>query len=168
MTLDAKVKKLAIDVANQRPSGDFNLNDMEETLRAEVAKLVCDDKGAIDFYKWEQNSPMIFQLMGQMIDEVLPKNVGEVFGIFADTVTVGHGERPRFQLKNGMRNVRRFVTKVAAAGVYERVRLDRSYLDVETYAHGGAVYQTLEGFLAGRESISEVLAIFLRDLENAA
>lgn len=168
MTLDAKVKKLAIDVANQRPSGDFSLNDMEETLRAEVAKLVCDDKGAIDFYKWEQNSPVIFQLMGQMIDEILPKNVGEVFGIFADTMTVGHGDRPRFQLKSGMRNVRRFVTKVAAAGVYERVRLDRTYVDVETYAHGGAVYQTLEGFLAGRESISEVLAIFLRDLENAA
>lgn len=168
MTLDAKVKKLAIDVARQKPSGDFSLNDMEETLRAEVAKLVCNDSGAIDFYKWQQNSPVVFQLMGQMIDEILPQNVDRVFGPFADFITVGHGDRPRFQLKKGMRNVRRFVTRVAAAGVYERVRLDRAYVDVETYAHGGAVYQTLEGFLAGRESISEVLAIFLNDLENAA
>ena len=71
-------------------------------------------------------------------------------------------------LKKGVNNVKRFVTKVAAAGVYERVRLDRDYVDVETYAHGGAIYQTLEGFLSGRESISDLLNIFVKELENAA
>lgn len=168
MTLDAKVRKLAIDVANKRPSGEFSLGDMEETLRSEIGKLVCNEAGAIDFYKWNQNSPVVFQLMAEMIDEILPQDVSKVFGPFADFKTVGHGDKPRFNLKTGIANVKRFVTKVAAAGVYERVRLDRTYIDVETYAHGGAVYQTLEGFLTGRESISEVLQIFIKDLENAA
>lgn len=166
--LDAKIRKLAVDVANKRPSTEFSLNDMEDALRGEIAKLVCNETGAIDYYKWQQNNPIVFQIMATMIDEVLPKDVSKVFGSFADFITVAHGDKPRFILKKGLNNVKRFVTRVAAAGVYERVRLDRSYVDVETYAHGGAVYQTLEGFLAGRESISEVLEIFIRDLENAA
>mgnify|MGYP001089360203 CR=1 FL=1 len=166
--LDAKLKKLAVDVALKRPQGDFSLADLEDTLRSEVATLVCNEQGAIDFYKWQSNSKVVFQIMATMLDEVLPQNVSKVFGPFADFMTVGHGDKPRFTLKRGMKNVKRFVTRVAAAGVYERVRLDRDYVDVETYAHGGAVYQTLEGFLAGRESISEVLEIFLDELENAA
>jgi hypothetical protein len=166
--LDAKLKKLAVDVALKRPQGDFSLADLEDTLRSEVATLVCNEQGAIDFYKWQSNSKVVFQIMATMIDEVLPQDVSKVFGPFADFMTVGHGDKPRFTLKRGMKNVKRFVTRVAAAGVYERVRLDRDFVDVETYAHGGAVYQTLEGFLAGRESISEVLEIFLDELENAA
>lgn len=168
MTLDPKVKKLAIDVALKRPAGDFSLTELEDTLRQEIATLVCNETGAIDFYKWQNNSKIVFQIMATMVDELLPREVAKVFGPFADFMTVGHGDKPRFILKKGIGNVKRFVTRVAAAGVYERVRLDRDYLDVETYAHGGAIYQTLEGFLAGRESISEVLAIFLKELENAA
>lgn len=168
MTLNPTIKKLAVDVALKRPSAEFSLNDMEQTLRGEIASLVCNEAGAIDYYKWQQNHPVVFQIMATMIDEILPKDVSKVFGSFADFMTVAHGDKPRFTVKKGMHNVKRFVTRVAAAGVYERVRLDRSFIDVETYAHGGAVYQTLEGFLAGRESISEVLDIFLRDLENAA
>ena len=168
MTLDAKVKKLAIDVALKRPAGEFNLNDLEDTLRQEVANLVCNEKGAIDFYKWQSNSKTVFELMATMVDEILPQDVSKVFGPFADFLVVGHGDKPRFNLKRGVQNVKRFVTRVSAAGVYERVRLDKDFVDVETYAHGGAIYQTLEGFLAGRESISDVLAIFVKELENAA
>lgn len=168
MTLDAKVKKLAIDVALKRPAGEFNLNDLEDTLRQEVANLVCNEKGAIDFYKWQSNSKTVFELIATMVDEILPQDIAKVFGPFADFMVVGHGDKPRFNLKKGVQNVKRFVTRVSAAGVYERVRLDRDFVDVETYAHGGAIYQTLEGFLAGRESISDVLAIFVKELENAA
>ena len=167
MTLDPKVKKLAVDVALKRPSSEFSLNDLEDTLRVKISELICDENGAVDYYKWQQNKPMVFELMATMIDEIVPRDVSKVFGAFADFMTVGHGDKPRFTLKRGVKNVKRFVTRVAAAGVYERVRLDRDYMDVETYAHGGAVYQTLEGFLAGRESISEVLDIFLKELENA-
>lgn len=164
---DNKVRKLAVDIANKRPVAEFSLHDMEETLRAKMAELVCNDKGSIDFYKWSQNSPVVFELMGVMVDEVLPQNIKNVYGPVADILTTNHGDKPRFILKKGRMNVKRFVTKVAAAGVYERVRLDRDYIDVDIYAHGGAIFQTIEGFLAGRESISELLNIFIEQLEVA-
>lgn len=165
--MDPKLKKMAIDIALNRPSGDFSMEDLEKALRGEVDNLVGNGTGGIDYYKWNDNKNAIFALIGTMIDAKLPKNVSDTIGQFAEIKMGGHGDKPRFQLKLGARNVKRFVTRVAAAGVYERTRLDRGYVDVDTYAHGGAVYQTLEGFLAGRESISELLGIFLEELENA-
>ena len=167
MAVDRKLKKLAIDVAKGQPVGKFSYEDMHEAFRAEVAKLVCNEQGKIDFYKWEQNSKAIFALMGTMVDEILPTQVYDVIGQFADIKTFSHGDKPRFTLKKGRQNVKRFVTRVAAAGVYERVRLDRDYFDMEIYAHGGAVYQSLEGFLAGRESLTEVFEVLLQGLEES-
>ena len=164
--MDVKLKKLAVDVAKGQSVGNYSYDDMHEAFRTQMANLVCDEQGKIDYYKWEENSKKIFALMGEMADVILPARVTPVLGKFADFKAVGDGDKPRFYLKKGKKNVKRFVTKVAAAGVYERVRLDRDYFDVEVYAHGGAVYQTLEGFLAGRENITEVLDILLEGLED--
>lgn len=166
MALDPKVKALAIDVAAQRPRGEFNLQDMEDSLRVKMSELVCKDDGSIDYYKWTQNNKYLFEILGVMIDEITPASVKSTFMPFAEVKTYAHGDKPRFVTKKGKKNVKRFVTKVAAAGVYERVRLDRTYVDVDTYAHGGAVYQTLEGFLTGRESISEVLGYMIEAMQE--
>lgn len=165
--MNKKLYDLAIDVARGLPKGEFSYEEMHETFRQELASHVMNESGSVDFYKWTQNKNLIFQIMGVMIDEKLPRKVKDAFMSFADVQTYNHGDKVRFTLKLGKGNVKRFVTKVAVAGVYERVRLDRSYVDVDTYAHGGAVYQTLEGFLTGRENISEVLDILLEGLEES-
>lgn len=167
MAIDNTLKKLAIDVAKKRPVGNFSYEDMHETLRKEIANLVCDEQGKIHYHSWKRNKDMIFELISVMLDEILPPRVNDTLGMFAEFKTYANGDKPRFQLKKGRNNVKRFVTRVAAAGVYERVRLDRDYFDVEVYAHGGAVYQTMEGFLAGRENITEVFDILLEGLEDS-
>ena len=163
--MDNKLKKLAIAVAKREPASNFSYEDMHEAFRQEVLKLVCTEEGKISYHSWENGKRQVFALMAEMIDEILPPRVQATLG-FAEIKTFGHGDKPRFQLKKGKNNVKRFLTRVAAAGVYERVRLDRDYFDMEVYAHGGAVYQTLEGFLSGRENISEVLTILLEALED--
>ena len=164
--MNDKLKKLAIAVAKKEPAADFSYNDMHNAFRQEVAKLICDENGKVNYHSWQKNKIALFELISTMIDTILPERVYETLGKFADVKTYGHGDKPRFQLKRGRQNVKRFVTRVAAAGVYERVRLDRDFFDIDVYAHGGAVYQTLEGFLAGRESISEVFEIMLEGLEE--
>ena len=158
---------LGIAVVTNKPTGQFSISEMEETFRAEVAKLVCNEDGKIDMYAWKENSNQVFQIMSEILAEVEPKKMAKVFEMFADIKKVGEGEKARFKIKKGIRNVKRFITRVALAGVYERVRLDRDFVDVDTYAHGGAVYQTMEGFLSGSENITELLGIFMEELENA-
>lgn len=164
--LEKKVKDLAINVALGRPAGEFSVENVEEALRVEMQKLIMDD-GQINHYKWEQNKQTVFEIMATMIDAVMPIRIGKVLERFANIKTFKNGDRPRFTLKKGIANVKRFVTRVAIGGQYERVRLDRDYVDVDTYAHGGAVYQSLEGFLTNRESISEVLELLLQGIEDS-
>ena len=165
--MNKDLKVLAIDLLNKRTYEQYTEQEMRDSFRKQVNNLVCDTEGKITYHSWNRGKLEVFELMATMIEEILPKKVYDVLGKFADIKTYGNGDKPRFTLKKGRQNVKRFVTKVAAAGVYERVRLDRDYLDVETYAHGGAIYQTIEAFLAGREDITEVLDIMLEGLEES-
>lgn len=160
-----KLVALVKDLASERTFDNTSLEEMEAVVKQGIQELVCNNEGQVDFFKWEQNHPYVMELIATAINEKLPKMVNKTIGQFAAFKTFKHGEKPRFMTKLGRKNVKRFVTKVAAAGNYERVRLDRDYFDVEVYAHGGAVYQTLEGFLAGRENLTEVYAILLEEIE---
>lgn len=162
-----KLMKLARSVALKQPTEAYSMSDMETALRGEMAKLVLNEDGSINYHKWQQNHNMIFEVISTMVDAVLPKRFSEYGKDLFEVKTFADGSKPRFVVKKGRNNIKRFVTKVAAAGIYERVRMDRGYVDVDTYAHGGAVYQTLEGFLAGRENVSEFLEVLMEGLEEA-
>lgn len=157
---------LGVNIALNRPNEKFSTSDMEATFRNAVAEKVIGQDGNIDFYKWGQHKIEIFEIMSEILTEVEPKKVMTIFEKFAEIKRVPNNQKARFRVKKGVRNVKRFVTRVALAGVYERVRLDREFFDVDTYAHGGAIYQTMEGFLSGRESLSELLDIFMEELES--
>ena len=157
---------LGVNIALNRPNEKFSTSDMEATFRNAVAEKVIGQDGNIDYYKWGQHKIEIFEIMSEILTEVEPKKVMTIFERFAEIKRVPNNQKARFRVKKGVRNVKRFVTRVALAGVYERVRLDREFFDVDTYAHGGAIYQTMEGFLSGRESLSELLDIFMEELEN--
>jgi len=162
-----KLQKLARAVVLNKPTGNFSIDDMENALRGEMAKLVLNEDGTVNYHKWQQNHNLVFEVISTMVDIVLPQKFNEYAGIFAEIKTFADGVKPRFTVKKGRSNIKRFVTKVAAAGIYERVRMDKGYVEVDTYAHGGAVYQTLEGFLSGRENVSEFLSVLIEGLEEA-
>ena len=165
--MNKQLVDLGVNIALKRPAENFSTSDMEGAFKAAIAEKVVGADGRIDYYAWEQNKIEIFAIMSEILTEIEPKKVMAIFDKFAEIKRVPEGTKARFLLKRGVRNVKRFVTRVALAGVYERVRLDRDYIDVETYAHGGAIYQTMEGFLSGRESLTELLGIFMDELENA-
>ena len=69
--LDKKVRDLAINVALNKPTAEFSTSDLQEALRVEMAKLVTED-GVINYYKWEENKKVVFEIMSEMMDIVLP------------------------------------------------------------------------------------------------
>ena len=165
--MNKELLELAVAVAKGTPAGNFSITDMHEALKAQMRELLCEN-GKINYSKWAMNNKLVFALLAEMVDVVLPRKIEQAgIGRFIETKTVAHGDKPRFFVKKGVKNVKRFVTKVSAAGVYDRVRLDKDYFDVETYVHGGAVYQTMEAFLAGDGDINEVLDILLSNLEES-
>lgn len=166
MAIDAKLKKLALDVYNKNVPTDYSYEGMQDSLRNKLKELVYNDNGKFDFYKYNQNKWVIFELMHEVVDEILPMRIADTIGKFAEIKTYGNGDKPEFKVKKGRKNVKRFVTRVAPGGVYERVRLDSDTVSVQTYAIGGSVYVSFERFLSGQEDLSELVNVFMEGMED--
>jgi hypothetical protein len=109
---------------------------INEALREELNSL-C--KSNADY---RNNKNMIFSLIEETLDEVLPKKVTETYMQFAEVRSFAQGDKPRFTRKLNLSNSRakQFVTRVGLAGVYEVFKLGKAEesFEVRTSAIGGA------------------------------
>lgn len=156
---------LAKTVAGANPSaavaysfGDskYSYSELDSTLRANLQELV----GTPALYR--QNKNILFNLIEETIDDVLPKNVLAQYGSFADIRTFAQGDKPVFSCKVSQfskKRAKRFVTKVGLAGVYEVFKLDGYKLEVPTEAWGGAAQIGFEEYLDGRIDMADVIEI---------
>ena len=163
---------LAKTVAKANPSAavaysfndkKYSYQDLDETLRAELKELA----GTPALYR--QNKSILFELIEQVIDEVLPARVLEQYGTFADVRTFGQGEKPIFAVKVSQaskQRAKKFVTKVGLAGVYEVFKLDGYTLEVPTEAWGGAAQIGIEEYLDGRIDMADVIEIINEGLND--
>lgn len=135
-------------------SENFSLIELNETLRQELKEYTKD------FYSYEQNKPMIYALIAETIDDILPKKVTKQYEALAETKTFANGSKPVFKRKiNAMKRIQQFVTKAALAGVYEVAKLGKNEesFEVPTHALGGAIQVGYEEFLDGRVDFNEML-----------
>lgn len=133
--------------------------DYEAALRDELAKLVCDENGKINRYKFERNKYDLFELLSQNLDEILPRSVGAALDLFTEIIRVPQGSLPQFRVTRGKLRGRQFVTRATPSGNYETFRLDRDYINVEVQAIGGAGYVDFERYLDGIESITDLYEV---------
>ncbi len=155
------LKILAKQVARKQPPTNFTQQDVEKAFRAELREL------AKDYNTYRRNSLTIFELIQDVIDEVLPNRVIKAIGRFSETRQFAQGQRPIFRKKLGKQRAKKFVTQVGLSGIYETFRLDSEYIEVPIQAHGGAALIELERYLDGIENIDELMDIVTDGLEEA-
>jgi len=165
-----KLMKLAATADKNSPTAyswgeeQFTATDLNAAVRAELQGLA----GNIQDYR--RNKNLIFELIENTIDEVLPKRVLEAYGQFAEVQTVAQGDKPVFRLRitNASRKrAKQFITKVGLAGIYEVFKLDGTSATIDVMAYGGAAQIGLEEFLDGRITFADVLEIVLEGLDEA-
>lgn len=164
---------LAKTVAKADPSapcaysfGDekFSYADLNDTFRNEMNEL------AGTYSKFRQNKNVVFELMEQVIDDVLPVKVLQQYGQFAETKIFNQGDRPVFVQKittASKKRAKQFITKVGLAGIYEVFKLDGKNYEVPTSAFGGAAQIGFEEFLDGRVDFADLLDIVMEGLDEA-
>ena len=164
---------LAKTVAKADPSapcaysfGDekFSYADLNDTFRNEMNEL------AGTYSKFRQNKNVVFELMEQVIDDVLPAKVLQQYGQFAETKIFNQGDRPVFVQKittASKKRAKQFITKVGLAGIYEVFKLDGKNYEVPTSAFGGAAQIGFEEFLDGRVGFADLLDIVMEGLDEA-
>lgn len=158
ITLAKTVAKASPSAAVAYSFGDksYSYHDLDETLRAELKEIA----GSYALYR--ENKNVLFELIEQVIDEVLPQRVIEQYGSFADIRTYAQGEKAIFSVKVSQaakQRAKKFVTKVGLAGVYEVFKLDGYTLEVPTEAWGGAAQIGFEEYLDGRIDMADVIEI---------
>jgi hypothetical protein len=163
---------LAKTVANANPSSQvaysfgeekFSYSDLNETLRSELKELA----GTYQLYR--ENKNVVFSLIEETINDILPVRVLEQYGQFAEIKTFAQGDKPVFKQKiteASRRRAKQFITKVGLAGVYEVFKLDGREYEIQTTAFGGAAQVSIEEFLDGRVDFADLIEIVMEGLDE--
>ena len=138
----------------------FSYEDLDNTLRKEMNEIA----GTFQLYR--ENKNILFSLIEQTLDDLLPKRVLEQYGQFAEVKTFGQGERPIFKHRTGKARAKQFITKVGLAGIYEVFKLGSESFEVATSAIGGAAQIGLEEYLDGRVDFAELTKIVMDGMDE--
>ena len=174
MALDKKnLVQLAKTVAKADPSAsvsysfngeNFSYAALNETLRREFNEL------ASTYSLYRENKNLIFAVIEETLDEVLPKKVEQTYMQFAETKQFAQGDKPIFRRKRDVRSrAKQFITRVGLAGIYEVFKLgpsEEESFEVRTSAIGGAAQIGFEEFLDGRVDFAEVTAIVMEGMNE--
>ena len=142
----------------------FSYDALNECLRQELNEYA----GTYSLYR--ENKNLIFSIIEETLDEVLPKKVEQAYMQFAETKTIAQGDKPMFKRKRDARQrAKQFVTRVGLTGIYEVFKLGKSEdesFEVRTSAIGGAAQIGFEEFLDGRVDFAEVTAIIMEGMDE--
>lgn len=136
---------------------------LNDTLRNELNELA----GTYALYR--ENKNLIFSLIEETLDDVLPKKVVEQYNQFAEVKTFSQGDKPIFKRKLGSnKRAKQFITRVGLAGIYEVFKLSKleESFEVRTSAIGGAAQIGFEEFLDGRVDFAEVTQIIMEGMDE--
>ena len=165
--------QLAKTVAKADPSApvsysfngeQFSYAALNETLRREFNEYA----GTYALYR--ENKNLIFSVIEETLDEVLPKKVETAYMQFAETKQFAQGDKPIFRRKRDVRSrAKQFITRVGLAGIYEVFKLgpaEEESFEVRTSAIGGAAQIGFEEFLDGRADFAELTSIVMEGMDD--
>ncbi len=140
----------------------FSYEQLNDTLRKEFLEY------AADYRSFCENKNLIFAVIEETLDDVLPKKVEQAYAAFAETKTFAQGDKPVFRRKLSSRQrAKQFITRVGLAGVYEVFKLGGSEsFEVATSAIGGAAQIGFEEFLDGRADFAELTSIVMEGMDD--
>lgn len=143
---------------------NFSYDELNEALRKELNEYAATNA------LYRQNKNLIFEVIEQTIDDVLPKKVEEAYMQFAETKQFAQGDKPLFRRKKDNRmRAKQFVTRGTLAGKYEVFKLgygEDEAFEVPTGAMVGAAQIAFEEFLDGRVDFAELIDIVMSGMDD--
>lgn len=163
---------LAKQVARANPSApvaysfggqDLSYEALNETLRAEFNEI------AGTYQQFRENKNLVFSVMEEVINDIMPKRVAERYSDFAEVRTFAQGDKILFRRSTTNNNrAKQFITRVGLAGMYEVFKLGKNEesFEVRTSAIGGAAQIGFEEFLDGRVDFAELTKIVMEGIDE--
>lgn len=157
----SKLIELGIAAATKENiPAEYSLTDVNETLREELK-----DFNNYSYYRAHKN--VLFQLIEEIANVVVPKNVIAQFGAFAEVQQVNVGEKIVFKQRTGVNRGKRFVTVAGEYGTYRTFIVDSRDITMSPRVYAGAAILELGDFLAGRVDMAELMDIIIEGLSDS-
>lgn len=161
---------LAKAAAKATPATAYSFNGenlsaeaLNETLRQEFQGL-CNNYAA-----YRENKNLIFSIIEETLDEILPKKVEESYRQFAEVKQFDNNARVLFRRKLTSNNrAKQFITRVGLAARYEVFKLGKNEesFEIRTSAIGGACQVAIEEFVDGRVDFAELTKIIMDGMDE--
>lgn len=160
-TLMYKAADLAPTASITFNEKEFNADTLNQALRSELNDRLISGGMAIT-----ANRELVYALIAEVVDDLLPKRVFDVMNQFAEIKNIPNGDKLVFKRRKGRVRGRNFVTRVAQAGLYEVFKLDNESFDLPTETYGSAVGLDIEEFLEGRIDFAELIQCITEGYEE--
>lgn len=106
-----------------------------------------------------------FAIIEEVIDEILPGELENIMGQWAEIKQFGRDEEVKFNLPNlGKKRALLSIVPGARGGLYKARRLDGKTMTLNTRVYTAAVYVTLEDILLGRVTLGELMDNILKGI----
>ena len=159
--MEDNIKELALAAVTGKAVANFSKADVETALREEIRKIAGSMKD------YQKNKWDLFELIQQTADEIVPNDVIDAVGIFAEVQQVPQGQKALFKRRLGKNRAKKFLTQVGLSGLYETFRLDSDTFELRAHAVGGAVSLDFERMLDGAETMAELMDIVTESMTNS-
>lgn len=157
----SKLIELGIAAAtNANIPAEYSLADVNETLREEL-------KAFNNYSYYRANKHVLFQLIEEIANVVVPRKVIAQFGSFAEVQHVGVGEKIVFKQRLGVSRGKRFVTVAGEYGTYRTFNVDARDITMSPRVYAGAAILEIGDFLTGRVDMAELMDIILEGLADS-
>ena len=157
----SKLIELGIAAATKENiPAEYSAADVNETLREEL-------KAFNNYSYYRANKNVLFQLIEEIANVVVPKKVIAQFGSFAEVQSVNPGEKIVFKQRTGVSRGKRFVTVAAEYGTYRTFNVDSRDITMSPRVYAGAAILELGDFLCGRVDMAELMDIIIEGLSDS-
>ena len=164
--MNKELKLGLVAALENRPSASFSAEEVNEAaVKAIMAECGLDENSsARDFRAVEDKA---FALIEEAIDEILPKELEQGLGEFAEVRQFARDAEVAFNIeKIGKNRAKLTIAKGARGGIYRVAKLDKKWFSPSTSVETVAVYVTLEEIILGTMSLSELYNNVLEGFEE--
>lgn len=156
--MDAKLKELLVAAYNNAPVSGTNFS--AEDTQVAAFKELLKTAGLSDnptFRDLRSKEDVIFSLIEETIDEILPAKLQGVLQEFAEVRTFPRDAEVIFSIdKIGKNRAKLTISKGARGGLYRSARLYSKKFTLATHVETVGVFVTLEEILSGSSSLAEL------------
>lgn len=161
-----KLMELLVASATNKATTNFTVSDVHEAARVALLEAVgYTGKEVVDGRFIRANREEIFAIIEEVVDSVLPDQMQDILGQYAEVKSFGRGDQVIFHVRKLNNNrVKMGIVPGARGGVYRARRLDTRDLAIETDVWTVGYSVTLEELLTGSSTLADVISAITQGL----